>query len=156
MSRMPAGSRPVVGLVEQQQPRVAQQRPGDAEALPHAVRVAADLVAWRGRSRSTVSSASSIRVARVAAVEGGDQLEVLAARQVGVEARRLDEAGHAVERARALDQRVAAEQLRACPASGRISPSSIRSDVVLPGAVGAEVAVDVAGARRSGRRGRPP
>ena len=48
---------------------------------------------------------------RLVAVERGEQLEVLAAGQIGIEARRLDEPGDAVEGARALAQRVAAEQL---------------------------------------------
>ena len=48
------------GLVEDQQARAAQQRRGDAEALAHAVRVAADAVPARGVS-STISSTSSMR-----------------------------------------------------------------------------------------------
>ena len=95
-----------------------------------------------------------MRSARVAAVERGDQLEVAAARQVRVEARRLDEAGDAVEGARALEQRVAAEQLRRALV-GPDQPEQHPQRRRLAGAVGAEVAVDVAGARRSGRRGRP-
>ena len=156
MSRMPGRVEAGRRLVEQQQPRVAQQRRGDAEPLAHAVRVAADLVALRGRSARPTSSTSSIRPRRVAAVERGEQLEVLAAGQVRVEARRLDEAGHAVERARARRTSGSRPNSATCPAVGRISPSIIRSDGRLAGAVRAEVAVDVAGARRSGRRGRRP
>ena len=36
-------------LVEQQQPRLADQRAGDAEALAHAVRVAADAILGAAR-----------------------------------------------------------------------------------------------------------
>ena len=101
------------GLVEDQQPRVAQQRAGEPEALAHAVRVAADLVARAVGELDGVERGVDPR-GRVAAVERGDELEVPAAGQVGVEARRLDEAGDAVERAHALDERVAAEQLDRC------------------------------------------
>ena len=79
-------------LVEQQQPRGADQRGGDAEPLAHAVRVAADAVLAPGRVSSTVSSASSMRRGCAVAVERRDQLEVAAAAEVRVEARRLDEA----------------------------------------------------------------
>ena len=49
MSRMPAGIQAGRGLVEDQQARTAQQRGGDAQALAHAVGVAADAVPARGR-----------------------------------------------------------------------------------------------------------
>ena len=52
-----------------------------------------------------------------AAVEVGEQAQVLAARQVGIEARALDEARDAVERPRAVDDRVAAEEACALPRS---------------------------------------
>ena len=46
----------------------------------------------RGSSRSTMSSASSMRSSGVAAIQAGEQLEVRATPEVGVEAGRLDEA----------------------------------------------------------------
>ena len=77
-------------------------------------------------------------------VVGGEQLEVLAAAQIRVEARAFDEAGHAFERAGAVDQRVAAEELHgslARPDQPEQHPQRRR----LAGAVRAEEAVDVAG-----------
>ena len=135
MSRMPAGIQAGRGLVEQQQPRVAQQRGGDAEALAHPVRVAADPVALAVGELDDVEHLVD-PPRGVAAVERGEQLEVLAARQVGVEARRLDEARDAVERARAVAR--AGRGRRAGPRrrSGVMSPSSIRSTVVLPAPLG--------------------
>ena len=121
-------------LVEQQQARRAQQRGGDPEPLLHAVRVALDLVALAVGEVDRVERGVDARV-RVAAVERGHQLEVPAAAQVRVEARRLDEARDAVERRRALPQRIAAEQPGDARV-GRISPSSIRSEVVLPAPLG--------------------
>ena len=72
---------------------------------------------------------------RIAAVVGGAQLKVGTCGQVRVEARRLDEAGHAVQRPRALDVGVAVEQQGAA-GGGVISPSIIRRDVVLPAPFG--------------------
>ena len=65
------------GLVEDQQPRAAQQRRGDAQALAHAVRVAADAVR---RARRQLDDLQHLvdALARAAAVERGEQLEVLA------------------------------------------------------------------------------
>ena len=50
--------------------------------------------------------------ALVAAVEGGEQLQVRAPAQVGIEVRRLDKAGDAVECLGQLVLRVASEQAR--------------------------------------------
>jgi hypothetical protein len=81
---------------------------------------------------------------RVATVERGDQLEVLATRHVRVEARRLDETGDAVQGARPLHEGVAPEQLR----RALVGPDQAEQHAQrrgLPGPVRAEVAVDVAG-----------
>ena len=86
-------------------------------------------------------------VGRVAAVQRGDELEVPAAAQIRIEARLLDEAGDAVEGARPVDDGVAAEQLRRALV-GPDQPEQDPQRCRLPGAVGAEVAVDVAGADR--------
>ena len=81
--------------------------------------------------------------ARVAAVERRDELEVLAAGEVGVEARRLDEARDAIQCAHAVDHRIPAEQ--PCAARARTDqPEQHAQRCRLAGAVGAEVAVDVA------------
>jgi hypothetical protein len=82
--------------------------------------------------------------ARVAAVQRGHHLEVLAAAQVRVEARRLDEARDAVEGAGTLDVRVAPEQAHAAGV-GADEAEQHAHRRRLPGAVRAEVAVDVAG-----------
>ncbi len=84
-------------LVEQQQPRRAQQRGGDPQALAHAGRVAADaILAAPGQARPA-RARSSTALAADAAVELGQQLEVHAPGQVGIERRLLDEPPHAVE-----------------------------------------------------------
>ncbi len=108
------GVEPGRRLVEQQQPRIAQQRPGDAEALLHAVRVAADLVVT---SRVQVDGVQRVvdPLGRVAAVQRRHQFEVLAAGQVRIEARRLDEAGDAVQGARPLQRGGRARTASRCP-----------------------------------------
>ena len=145
MSRMPTGSRPVVGSSSSSS-RGRSSASGDAEALAHAVRVAADLVLGPvgevdGVERLADPSCGSV------AVERRHQLEVAAARQIRVEARRLDEAGDAVERGRTLQERVAPEQPRRAlvgPDQAEQHPQRRR----LACSVGPEVAVDVTGADR--------
>ena len=143
---------PGCGLVEQQEPRAADQRPGDAEALAHAVGVAADAILRPVGEIDGVERRVDLR-ARVAAVQRRDELEVLAAGEVGVEARRLDEPRDAIECAHAVDHRIPAEEPRAARARPD-QPEQHAKRRGLAGAVRAEVAVDVARARRSGRRGR--
>ena len=89
-----------------------------------------------------------MRAGGVAAVERGHQLEVLAAAQVRVEARRLDEAGDAVERARALDAAGRGRTASRAALVGPDQPEQHPQRRRLAGAVGPEVAVDVAGADR--------
>ena len=130
------------GLVEQQQAWLADQRAGDAEPLPHAVGVASHAILGAPRQVDGVErgvDASS----RAVAVEGRDELEVLAAREVRVEARSLHESGHAFERPHAVDHRIATEE--ACAAAGRPDqPEQHAQRRRLAGAVGSEVAVHVA------------
>ena len=140
--RVQAGRR----LVEQQQLRVAQQRAGDPQPLAHAVRVAADLVARPvgevdGVQRSIDPAGGTI------AVERGDELEIAPAAHVRIEARRLDEPGDAVERAHAVDQRVAPEELD-CALVGADEPEQHPHRRRLAGAVGPEIAIDVTAADR--------
>src|SRR5205085_10772159 len=81
--------------------------------------------------------------ARVAVVVVGEQAEVPPAREVGIEARALDEAGDAVERRRAVGERVAPEELHRAlrrPDQAEHHPQRRR----LARAVRAEVAEDVA------------
>ena len=106
---MPAGSSPVAGSSSSRRRGLPDQRAGDAEALPHAVGVPADAILGATRQIDGVERRIDLP-AGVAAVERGDELEVLAAREVRVEARRLDEAGHAFERTDAIDHRIPAEQ----------------------------------------------
>jgi len=107
MSRMPAGSRPV-GLVEQEEPGAPEQGRGDPEPLAHAVRVAADPVL---RAVAQLDGVEDLvdPARRAVAVQRRAELQVATARQVRVEARRLDEARDPVER-RDAGLRVAAEQ----------------------------------------------
>ncbi len=130
------------GLVEQQQLRVAQKRSGDAEPLPHPVRVAADAVLAAIAQLDDVEHLLDAR-ARDATVEIAEQVQVAAAGQIRVEARALDETGHAVQSTRSVDQRVAAEETRL--ALGRPDqPEQHPQRGRLAGAVRAEVAEDVA------------
>ena len=146
MSRMPAGSRPVVGLVEQQQLRVTQKRSGDAEPLPHPVRVAPDTILAAIAQLDDVEHLLDAR-ARNATVEIAEQVQVAAAGQIRIEARALDETGHPVQSTRSVDQRVAAEETR--PAVGRPDqPEQHPQRGRLAGAVRAEVAEDVASVDR--------
>src|SRR5439155_23579761 len=79
-------------LVEQEQPGVAQERARDSEPLPHSVRVAADLVLRPVAKLDDVEHGVD-PLARAASVIGGEQLEVLAGRELRVEARLLYEPG---------------------------------------------------------------
>ena len=80
---------------------------------------------------------------RAVAVEVGQQLEVLAARQVGVEAGPFDESCDAVESFGAVDEGVTPEEL--CGTGGR--PDQAEQDPKqrrLAGAVRAQIAEDIA------------
>ena len=135
MSRMPAGSSPVAGSSSSSSRGSRSSARGDAEPLAHAVRVAADAVACAVGQLDGVERRVDARRG-VAAVEGGEQLEVPAAGQVGVEARRLDEARRR-RRARATPSPAGrGRTARTVPAVGRIRPSIIRSEVVLPAPLG--------------------
>ncbi len=133
-------------LVEQEQARLADEGAGDAQPLAHAVRVAADLVlgavAEVDRLERLLDAGPG-----VAAVEAGEQLEVAPAAQVRIEAGRLDEPRDPLEGAGALAHRVAPEQLGA---TGRRADQAQEHPQRrgLPGPVGPEVAVDVAGLHR--------
>ena len=105
--RIEAGRR----LVEDQQARAAQQRGGDPEPLAHPVRVAADAMCSARGVSSTISSTSSMRAFAPSPSSAASSSRFLRRAQVGVEARRLDEARDALQRARALAHRVASEQL---------------------------------------------
>ena len=105
------GIEPGGRLVEQEQARVAEERGRDPEPLAHAVRVAADPVPGPVSQLDDVEHLVDA-VLRAEAVVVGEQAQVLAAGEVRVEARRLDEAGDSLERlADALLDRVAAEEL---------------------------------------------
>ena len=122
-------------LVEQQELRVAQQRRRDAEPLAHPVRVAADAVLAAIAQLDHVEHL--VDAGRLdATVEVGEQPQVASPGEVRIEARPFDEAGDTVERTRTVDQRVAAEEPCGARRSARISPSSMRSDVVFPAPFG--------------------
>ena len=132
------------GLVEDQQARAPQQRGGDPEPLAHAVRVAADLVLGARASSTDLEHLVDPRAGAVA-VERGEQFEVLAAGQIGVEPGCLHEAGDPLERAGALSHRVAPEQLDLAGAR-RDQPERHPQGGRLAGPVGPEEAVHVPGA----------
>ncbi len=120
----------------------AQQRRGYAQTLAHAVRVAPHAVI---RARCQLDQIEHLRdaPARIAPVQRGQQLEVLAAAQIGIEARRLHKAGHALQRARAIAHGVASEQLHVALAGCDESEGHAQGGG-LAGAVRAEKAVHVA------------
>jgi hypothetical protein len=130
------------GLVEDQQARAAQQGGRDPQALAHPVGVAADPVS---RPRSELDDRKDLIDALLGAgaVERREQFEVLAAGEVGVEAGSLHEPGDALQRARALAQRVATEQLDSA-LGGRDQAERHAKGCRLAGSVRAEEAVDVA------------
>src|SRR5437016_1736319 len=101
MSRMPAGSRPVAGSS-------SKRRRGDPETLTHAMRVAADLVlravSQLHRLEHRLDPGAGARLVVI-----GEQPKVAAAGEVRIEPRPLDEPGHALERPRTFNHRVAAE-----------------------------------------------
>ena len=135
------------GLVEDQQARAAQQRGGDPEPLAHAVRVAADLVLGAGAELDDVEHLVDPRGGTArgpSTVQRGEQFEVLACAEIGVEARRLDEARDALQGAGALAHRVASEQLDGA-LGGRDQAERHAQRGRLAGAVRAEEAVHVAG-----------
>jgi len=141
----PAGVEAVGGLVEHQQPGVAQQAGGDAEALAHAVGVAGDLVVLPSGQVDGVEDLGDAAgpEAAVAAVEEREALEVLRAGEVGVELRALDEPCHAVERVDTGVAPGAAEDLDRAGV-GSDEPEQHPEEGGLPGAVGAQDAVDLA------------
>ena len=82
-------------LIQQQQARLAEQRRGDAQALAHPVGVAADLVLGAIAKLDDLERLVDPRPRRRRR-RARRKLEVGAAAQVGIEARRLDEARHAL------------------------------------------------------------
>ncbi|HEY2936782.1 MAG TPA: hypothetical protein VGJ25_09280 [Gaiellaceae bacterium] len=81
---------PVHRLVEDQQLRIAEQRPGDAQALAHTERVRLDLLVGAPGEADAVEGTCDALV-RLRLAGGRDDVEVLAAREVVVEARFLDD-----------------------------------------------------------------
>ena len=142
------------GLVEDQQARTAQQRGGDPQALAHAVRVAADAVPGaRGQLDGREHLVDAL--ARAAAVEGGEQLEVLAraaGRGRSAAPRRTRRRPPARALPRASGSRPNSSTV---PSLGHDQPERHAQRRRLARAVGPEEAVHVARAARSGRCDRP-
>ena len=88
---------PVHRLVQDQHLGIGEQAAGDAEALPHAERVRLDAVVGAGGEPDLVECAVDAP-GRFGAACGGDDTEVLAAGEVAVEARLLDDGADACER----------------------------------------------------------
>src|SRR5205085_12435791 len=128
-------------LVEEEQLRLPKQRACDAKSLPHPVRVAADAVLC------TVAELDQLEDfvdpgPCAAAVVVRQQLEVPATGQVRVEARAFDEAGDPLEGLRAVDERVASEELRR-PGRRADQAEQDAQQRRLAGAVRPQVAEDV-------------
>ena len=145
MSRIPPGSRPVAGSSSRSSRGLAQERGGDAEALAHPVRVGADPVLGAIAEADDLQRLLDPALGAVP-VEGGEEIEVGATVQVGIERGRFDEPGDPLQR---LDAGlgVAAEEAHAAGAGGDQAQHHPQRGG-LAGAVGAEVAEDVAGPRR--------
>ena len=125
---------PVGGLVEQEQPRVAQQRRRDPESLLHPEGVALDLVA-RPFAEADELEQLLDPTARGGRAGGGEGAQVLAARQVRVEGRRFDQRTD-LEQAVPVAPPNGPPSTSIVPASGAISPVSSRIVVVLPAPLG--------------------
>ena len=135
MSRMPAGSSPVVGSSSSSSFGSRKQRRGDPEPLPHPVRVPADLVLRAVRELDEVEHLVDAR-RRSSAVEVGEQAKVAAPGEVRVEARAFDEAGDTVERTGSVGVADRARTAGRSPDVGAIRPSIMRSEVVFPAPFG--------------------
>jgi hypothetical protein len=138
-----AGIKAARRLVQQEQARGAQQRGGDAQALAHPRGVAAH------PARAAIGQADArqhvVDEARGhVAVELGQQREVDATRQVGIEARLLHEAGDVVERRRARAAEGTSQQ-RDRARVGRDQPEQQPQQRRLAGAVGPQQPVNLAG-----------
>src|SRR6059058_2169935 len=130
-------------LIEQEETRLPEERRGDPETLTHAMRVAADLVlravSQLHRLEHRLDPGAGARLVVI-----GEQPKVAAAGEVRIEPRPLDEPGHALERPRTFNHRVAAEQPDAA-VRRTDQPEHHPQRRRLSGAVRAEVAEDVAG-----------
>ncbi len=134
MSRMPAGSRPVAGSSSSKSWGL---RSSDA-AIPRRCRMPCEYPPTRSRARSrssTTSSTSSMRLRASIAVEIGEQLEIAAAREIGIEARPSTNPA-TPSSARAPSWNGSRPKSSTLPSVGRISPRSIRSEVVFPAPFG--------------------
>jgi hypothetical protein len=137
---------PVHRLVQDQQRRVGQQAARHAEALAHAQRVALDaVIATRGEPDALQRAVDPRR--GVIAARGGMDLHVLAAGQVRVKARLLDDRADASERRGTVTRQVAPEQPHAT--AGRLGQAEQQPDERgLAGAVGAQKAEGAAARHR--------
>ena len=125
-------------LVEDQQLRVGEQAARDAEALAHPHRVRLDAVVRAVGQADALERGVDARE-RLAAARRGDDAEVLASREVAVEARLLDDRADARERLGApLGHRQPAQAHRAAVRAREAEQDS--DERRLAGAVRAEVA----------------
>ena len=126
-------------LVEDQQLRVAQQAAGDAEPLAHAERVACRRVPSAAPAEADALERRVDAPVGVMAARGGVHMEVLAARQVRMEARLLDDRPDAGERS-ARSRGISLPRTRIVPLVGLREPEQQPDQRRLAGAVGPEEA----------------
>ena len=134
------------GLVEEQEARPAQERPGEPEALAHPVRVAADAVAGavvQVDQPQELVDAARRRRRRASPASRGSAAPTGTGRTPAPRRTRRPRPAPRPGRRSGPVRRAART-----PPVGRMSPSIIRSDVVLPGAVRPQVAEHVARAHR--------
>ena len=122
-------------LVEQQQPRVADQRLREPEALLHALRHRPDPPARHLGEADALEQVAPLGGAAVRAREPLVQLEQLVGRAPVREAEQLGEVAERALRPRRSPARRAADG-RASPALGRTSPQAIFTSVDLPAPFG--------------------
>jgi hypothetical protein len=136
-----AGVEPVRRLVEDQQLRVLQQRRGHAEPLPHAEGVRAHAVAGAVGQAGVAQHDAHALLGD--AGEAGEHAQVVAAREVGVEGRALDDRAEPRQPVRGAGRRAEDGRLAGRRAD---QPEQHPQRRRLAGAVRAEQAVDLAAA----------
>ena len=138
--RTPSGSSPFAGSSSIEQLRVAEQRRGEAEPLPHPERVALHAPVRRAVELDEPQHLVDARVGMPGRAR--ERPQVVAAGAAGVEVGRLEHRADAQRRPLEL-ARTARSNTSARPLVGGARPSSIRSVVVLPAPFGPRKPVTV-------------
>ena len=92
----PLGIQPVRGLIENEQLRISEQRTGNAQALPHAERIAADRAL--GDIRNSDETQHLVDATSRNAGGGGENAQVISTAAFAVIVRRLEHGAHTTHR----------------------------------------------------------